>query len=74
MQGDMVDLLSLTPALLLGLAVAGAAVFGGRDTTIFVPPPESLTEQFVRQVATRRCGRAMEYVEPSSGVSLTTVR
>jgi hypothetical protein len=58
----------------LALGVTFMAVVLGGDSTITVPSPEAVSEQFARQIATRRYDRALQYVDDRSGITLTTVR
>jgi hypothetical protein len=67
------DLLNVVVVSIVGLSVTLAAVLGG-DSTIAVPPPESVGEQFARQIAAGRYDRALQYVDERSGITLTTVR
>ena len=69
----MRELLKVIGVTALALGAAFAAVALG-DATVAVPPPESVAEQFARQVAARRYDRALPHVDPLSGISLTTVR
>ena len=59
---------------LFALAVVGVAVGPGHDSTILVPPPDAVAESFMHQVQARRYDRAMQYVDPSSGISVETIR
>ena len=56
------------------LAITSAAVTLGGDSTVLVPPPESVGEHFARLVASRRYDRALQQVDDMSGITLTTVR
>jgi hypothetical protein len=58
----------------IALGVNALVVIGGGDSTILVPSPEGVAEQFARELATRRYDRALQYVGPDSGITLTTVR
>lgn len=67
----------LLPVLIvsgLALGVTFTAVVLRGDTTVTVPSPETVGEQFARQVATRRYDRALQYVDDRSGITLITVR
>lgn len=70
----MSDLLKVLSVSLLALAIVAGAVFYGDDTTVTVPPPEVVAEEFTRQVAARRYDRALTYVDRHSGITLVTVR
>ena len=59
---------------LAALGFTSVVVVWGRDSAVLVPPPESVAEQFVRQLATRRYDRALQYVDEDSHMSLATVR
>jgi hypothetical protein len=61
----------LVTAIALGVAAGGASVGDGKTV---VPPPESVVEEFARQIAARRYDRAMEHIDNRSGISFTTVR
>jgi hypothetical protein len=54
--------LSLTIAS--ALVFIAAIVFGLRDATTFVPPPEAVVESFVHELKTKRYIRAMSYLSP----------
>ena len=56
------------------LAFVGAVVGPGGDSTILVPPPEAVAESFMHQVQAGRYERAVQYLDPSSGVSEATIR
>jgi hypothetical protein len=70
----MRDLLKVLGVTLVALGVLVAVVVFGGDTTVTVPPPEAVAEEFARQVATRRYDRALAYVDRHAGITLTTVR
>jgi hypothetical protein len=70
----MRSLLAVLLVCSLALIVTFVAVVVGGDSTITVPPPESVAEQFARQIAVRRYDRALQHVDDSSGISLTMVR
>jgi hypothetical protein len=67
-------LLKAIAAAGIALAVAWFAVVVGGDTTVAVPPPESIAEQFGRHIAARRYDRALQHVADGSGITLITVR
>jgi hypothetical protein len=50
----MKDVGALLLASALALAVVAGVVIAGRDTTTFVPPPESVAEDFTRKLAMGR--------------------
>jgi hypothetical protein len=62
----------------LGAAVGGLfiflaiAVYGSRDRTVFVSPPEVVAENFTRAVIARRYDPALKYLDPE--LSRTTDR
>lgn len=60
--------LSLTIAA--ALVFIAAIVFGLRDATIFVPPPEAVVESFVHELKTRRYIRAMSYLSPECSMKV----
>src|SRR3712207_5960250 len=70
-MGDVARIAGVAAAALI---VVAAMVFGAGDRTVFVPPPESVVEQFGRELATHRYDLALGFVEPTSGISSTTVR
>lgn len=59
---------------LASLGFTSAVVVWGRDSTVLVPPPEAVAEQFARHLAARRYDRALQYVDEASKVSPATVR
>ena len=69
----MKSLLNVVLVTAVALGTSFAAVVVG-DPTLAVPPPESVGEQFARDVVTRRYDRAMQYIDGWSGITLTTVR
>ena len=68
---DLMSVLLVSAAALGGILIA--VVLAG-DVTTAVPPPESVAEQFARQIATRRYDRALQHVDSTSGITLITVR
>lgn len=48
--------------VLAGLAVVAAAVFAGGDRSVLVPPPDAVTEAFVRELAMERYEPAQRYL------------
>jgi hypothetical protein len=70
----MSDVAQVVGATLAALAVVAAVVIGGQDSTYFVPPPEAVAESFTREIASRRYDRAMEFVDPSSGITEINAR
>ena len=46
----------------LAILLIAGVVFGLGDSTILVPPPESVAEGFVRELVTRRYERALPYL------------
>jgi hypothetical protein len=70
----MIDLIKIIGAGAVALAVVGAVVIGGQDTTYFVPPPEAVAESFTRAVAARRYDRAVAHVDPRSGLTEINAR
>ena len=48
--------------LAAALAIAAAVVFAWRDPALFVPPPESVAEDFARKLGNRRYGLAREHL------------
>lgn len=70
----MHDLLKVLGGTALALAVIAGAILYGRDTTIMVPVPEAVAEDFTRQVATRRYDRALQYIDNGSAMTLVNVR
>jgi hypothetical protein len=61
-------------ATLVALAAIAAVVIGGQDATYFVPPPEAVAESFTREIASRRYDRAMQFVDPASGITEINAR
>jgi hypothetical protein len=59
---------------LVALAFVAAIVMEGRDTTVFVPPPEAVAEGFARQIAARRYDRAIQDVDERSGITTINAR
>jgi hypothetical protein len=70
----MRDLLNVLIVSGLALSVTFIAVVLSGDTTVTVPSPETVSEEFARQIATRRYDRALQDVDDRSGITLTTVR
>lgn len=70
-MGDLARIAAVTAGALI---IVAALVFGAGDRTVLVPPPESVVEQFGRELATHRYDLALGFVEPASGISATTVR
>jgi hypothetical protein len=70
----MSDVAKVLAATVVALAVVAGVVIGGQDSTYFVPPPEAVAESFTREVATRRYDRAMEFVDPTSGITAINAR
>jgi hypothetical protein len=70
----MKELLLLVGAVTIALAIAGAAVLGGHDTTVFVPPPDAVAEDFARRLATGRYDRAVRDLHDQSDASARAVR
>jgi hypothetical protein len=70
----MPDGLKVLTTTALAFAVVAVAVTYGRDTTIFVPPPEAVAEQFTRDVSAKRYDRALKYVASDSGITYVNVR
>lgn len=68
---DLLKVLIVTAAALL---VTYAAVILRGDTSVAVPPPESVAEQFARLVAAGRYDRALQHVEEWSGITHVAVR
>jgi hypothetical protein len=69
----MRDLVGVLAVGIGALGVVFAALALG-DASTTVPPPESVAEQFARQIAARRYDRALEHVDPGSGITLITLR
>ncbi len=61
----MRDLLEICAILLAAFAVTAFALFVLDDTNTLTAPPESMTEGFMRQVASRRFERALPYLDDS---------
>jgi hypothetical protein len=70
----MTDMVEVVSATVLMLGVVAAVVIGGQDSTYFVPPPEAVAESFTREIAARRYDRAMQFVEPASGITEINAR
>ena len=70
----MSDLVKVLTATLLALGVLAVIVIGGQDSTYFVPPPEAVAESFTREIASRRYDRAMQSVDPASGITEINAR
>jgi hypothetical protein len=70
----MTGILPVVAATATALGIVAGAVLVGHDTTLLVSPPEAVAESFVRDLVARRNELAMEYVDGTSGVSITTVR
>jgi hypothetical protein len=70
----MSDLAKVLGATAVALAVVAAVVIGGQDSTYFVPPPEAVAESFTREIASRRYDRAMQHVDPTSGITEINAR
>lgn len=63
----MKELLGVAIAVALLIGVSGLAVEQFGDRELFVPPPESVAEGFVREIVTKRWERAREHLaEPES--------
>jgi len=56
---EFASILGVSAAALLLIA---AAVFAGGDRSLFVPVPEMVTEDFAREITTRRFDLAMKYL------------
>jgi hypothetical protein len=70
----MKDAALLAAVTALGLGLVAAIVVAGGDTRTFVPPPESVSENFVRSMTTGRYDRALKYVDPGAAISGNVVR
>ena len=70
----MRELAAVLATTLVALAVVWFAVVVRGDTTVAVPSPESVAEQFARHLTARRYDRALQHVDDHSGITLTTVR
>lgn len=58
----------------LALAVVAGVVIAGHDTTMFVPPPEAVAEEFTRKLATGRYDVALAELETNDRASIPAVR
>jgi hypothetical protein len=58
----MKSLLHLLITLVVTLLMIAGAIFGLGDSSVFVPPPESVAEGFVRQVVAERYSEALPYL------------
>ena len=56
-------------ATLVALAFVAAIVMEGRDTTVLVPPPDAVAEEFARHIAAKRYDRAIQDVDERSGIT-----
>ena len=55
------------------LALMAFVVEGGRDTSVFVPPPDAVAEGFLRAMAAGRSEQAFHLVDPDAGVAMDSV-
>jgi hypothetical protein len=70
----VIDLIKVIGTGAVALAIIGAVVIGGQDTTYLVPPPQAVAESFTRAIAARRYDRAMAQVDPQSGITAINAR
>jgi hypothetical protein len=59
---------------LAAMGVIAAMVFAGHDTTLFVPPPENVAEEFTRKLATGRYDVALAHLERNGPPALAPTR
>lgn len=50
----MRELAAALAAIVVALGIVGAVVFGARDASLFVPPPEAVAENFARELVSGR--------------------
>ena len=70
----MRDLGALLAASALALLLVGVVVITGHDTTVFVPPPEAVVEEFTRKLAGGRYDMALEHLEQGERAMLPRLR
>jgi hypothetical protein len=69
----MKELLLIAVATAAALGVVAASVLVARDTTTLASPPETVAEEFVRQLATGRYDRALKHLaEPTGALQAMT--
>jgi len=59
---SMKDIATLALVIAIGMAVVATAVFAGRDTSVFVPPPDAVAEAFVRELGMARYELARRFL------------
>ena len=69
----MKELVKIAVATALLIAISEVAVHRFNDRELFVPPPDAISEGFVREVVARRYDRAASYLA-DSGTSTSEIR
>ena len=70
----MKRLAALVAAVALALLLVGVIVVAGKDTTVFVSPPEAVAEEFTHTLVVGRYSMALEHLAERDRGLLATVR